>query len=775
MICQSTADKFKILRDKILEKQYKHLNKEQREAVLSTNSSLLILAGAGSGKTTVLTNRIAHLIRYGEVYKSDYVPQDLVEEDVKLMEQYLAGEKEILPPRLASILGRKGIYPNNILAITFTNKAAREMKERLELLLGLNVDSLWVSTFHSACVRILRKEIGLLGYNSNFVIYDDADQKTLLKMILKDLNLDDKKYTPGSLKNRISAYKNELKSPSDAERLAENYYDEIVVQVYKEYQKRLQANNATDFDDLILLVVRLFQQNPAVLEKYQQKFKYVLVDEYQDTNTCQYMFINLLAKKHQNICVVGDDDQSIYGWRGADISNILNFEKDYEQTTVIKLEQNYRSTQIILDAANEVISNNTERKEKNLWTEKEGGDKVVLYTAHDEIAESNYICRQVKTLIADHNKKYKDFAVLCRTTGQFRVIEEGLMRNNIPYRIFGGTKFYDRKEIKDILAYLRVIVNSSDTISLRRVINTPKRGIGVTTWEKLINYAQKESKSLYDALDNPEQAGLGTRAINAVKGFRQMMEDFKELSQKKTVTQLTEYILEESGYVQELQADQTVEGATRLENLQEFMSGTLDYDNRNPGGDLATYLAEISLVTDIDNYQETDDALVVMTMHGAKGLEFPVVFISGMEEGIFPHIRSINSGKKEELEEERRLCYVAITRAKEKLFLTNAFHRTLYGRQSVNQPSRFIEEIPDEYIDNTQRKNRKKAFNILKQKPELDTTFVVGDKVEHKKWGTGVIVSVSGSGEDVEVSVAFPDLGIKNLITKYAPIVKITS
>ncbi|MFZ5944333.1 MAG: DNA helicase PcrA [Bacillota bacterium] len=716
------------------------MNPQQQEAIQCTEGPLLIIAGAGSGKTRVLTHRIAYLIF------------------------------------------EKKVYPGNILAITFTNKAAQEMKERLEKLVGLAVDQLWVSTFHSTCLKILRREIKALDYSSAFVIYDDADQQTLLKSILKDKNLDEKKFTPRSISNRISGYKNELITPQQAARNPENdYYDDQIINIYQEYQKRLKNNNALDFDDLIMLTVDLFKENPDILTKYQERFKYILVDEYQDTNTAQYMLVKMLAARHKNLCVVGDEDQSIYQWRGADIRNILSFEEDYKETTVIKLEQNYRSTQNILEAANEVVKRNFQRKPKRLWTDKEGGDKIFYYTAQDEVEEAFFITRKVKELIDKEGLEYKDFAVLCRTTGQFRAIEEGLIRSNVPYRVFGGTKFYDRKEIKDILAYLRVILNPADEVSLRRIINTPKRGIGDASWDRLVNYTYISGKTIYEAMDEPEKAGISLRSANPIRGFKKLMDGFRELSGNSDITYLTNKILEDIGYYEELQLEKTVEAETRLENLKEFLSVTKKYDTDSQGSSLADFLSELSLVTDIDNYNETEDALVVMTMHGAKGLEFPVVFITGMEEGIFPHNRSINSDNPTELEEERRLCYVALTRAMEKVFLTRAWKRTIYGRDAFNAPSRFIEEIPQEYLESSQNRRKEQTGfgrqfnNVIPFVPRKAATgnFHIGDKVEHSKWGQGIVVAVKGEGDDAEVSVAFPDQGIKKLIAKYAPIIKV--
>jgi len=1146
MIDEKIKQEFFSLRDRILEEEYCHLNKEQKEAVFCTEGPLLILAGAGSGKTTVLTNRIAHLIRFGHSFNSDYVPQDLTEADLELMREYLSidksGKTMEIRHQITNLIYENKVYPGNILAITFTNKAAQEMRERLEKLVGIASQQLCVATFHSTCLRILRSEIKELGYTSNFVIYDDSDQQTLIKMILKERNIDDKKYTPRAISNKISSYKNELHTPDAARREPDNtYYDEQIINIYDEYQKRLKTNNALDFDDLIMLAVRLFKEKPDILKKYQERFKYILVDEYQDTNTAQYLLIKLLAQKHKNLCVVGDDDQcllegskintpegnlpietlmetqkvicpsgrgqimegtiekiikkeykgtvvkvktkkgneikatpnhiifgrinplqsifyvylmykkavgyrigytqgvrcgnkgeianglkirlnqehgdkmwilkvcsskdetvyyeqlyafkygipttvfhdksrnlsltqknidkifqeidtnelvaklmndllifpeyphhmaqavirggtarriinisffggrktgadsgwhshriclntsgnelrkqaiergfstrsgnrntwrieterieydeaykyvekisalddnleivkyvrlareksfsympiahlkptmsiaiineneiiediveevtfeeydgyiydlsvphfrqyicegivvhnSIYQWRGADIKNILSFEEDYEETQLIKLEQNYRSTQNILSAANEVVKNNSRRKTKSLWTEKEGGDKIFYYTAQDEVDEAFFIVRTIRQILDREHKQYKDFAVLCRTTGQFRAIEESLIRGNIPYRVFGGTKFYDRKEIKDILAYFKIIANPLDEVSLKRVINTPKRGIGDTSWDKLVNYGALNGKTIYDVMAEPEKAGIATKTANSIKGFKKLIDTFREFS-NSDITFLTNKILEDTGYLRELQIEKTVEAETRVENLQEFLTVTKKYDTESQGGDLSTFLAEISLVTDIDNYDADEDAMAIMTMHGAKGLEFPVVFVTGVEENLFPHSRSINSTDPEEIEEERRLCYVALTRAKEKVFLTRAWKRTIYGRDAYNSPSRFITEIPERYLESSQARKReeKSSFgrpmnNSTNSIKPSGGTFNVGDKVEHSKWGEGLVVSVKGSGDDAEVSVAFPDQGIKKLIAKYAPIRKV--
>lgn len=722
------------------------LNPQQQEAVMTTEGPLLILAGAGSGKTKVLTNRVAYLIY------------------------------------------EKGVSPFQILAITFTNKAAGEMRERITDLVGVKGERVWASTFHSTCVRILREEIGYLGYDSNFVIYDDADQQTLIKMILKEMNLDEKKYHPRTVGAKISDYKNELKTPRDILKAAfGDPLEERFAEIYRVYQERLLKNNAVDFDDLIMLTVQLFLEEPQILDKYQERFRYIMVDEYQDTNTSQYVLVKLLAQKYRNLCVVGDDDQSIYQWRGADIRNILSFEEDYPEAKVVKLEENYRSTQLILDAAHNVVKNNTGRKDKKLWTEKKGGEKIYYYTALDENDEAFFITRQIRQLKDKEKRTNKDFAILCRASAQFRVLEESMIKQNIPYRVVGGTKFYGRKEIKDILAYLKAIVNPSDEVSTARSLNVPKRGVGEKSWNNLVQFAAKRQLPVADALLLAEEAGVGKRFALAMVQFGRQLAEFRALSSEVDITTLCKTILEESGYQQELETEDTVEAASRLENLQEFLSITAAYDLRSEIGEdnLALFLSEVALFSDLDDYVDSDDQVVIMTMHGAKGLEFPVVFLVGMEEGVFPHARSINALEPEEMEEERRLCYVAITRAKERLFLTRADMRLLYGRTNHNAPSRFINEIPLEIVENlnvrVQHKPSANAFTLgaapassKENIAQSEINYILGERILHKKWGEGVIISISGTGADMEMKVAFPEQGIKNLIVKYAPITKLS-
>lgn len=707
------------------------LNPRQREAVLTTEGPVLVLAGAGSGKTRVLTHRIAYL------------------------------------------LAEKGVDPSRILAITFTNKAAQEMKERLSRLVGADLRYLWVSTFHAACVRILRRDIALLGYQPNFVIYDTDDQLTLVKRCLAELNLDDKKFPPRSILNVISNAKNMLWDPDRFYDMAGNYFEAKGAEVYRLYQKRLKELNALDFDDLLMVTVQLFRQHPPVLRHYQHQFQYILVDEYQDTNHAQYILVKLLAAEHRNICVVGDPDQSIYGWRGANMQNILDFEEDYPDARVVKLEQNYRSTQVILDAANAVIANNTSRKPKNLWTDKEGGALITCFQGEDEHHEAHFIAGEIYRQHLEKGRAYRDFAVLYRTNAQSRVLEETFIKNGIPYEIFGGIKFYERKEIKDILAYLRVLANPADALSLSRIINVPKRGIGQSTWLKLEEYARQHGLTVFDAVVRAgEIPDLAKRTATVVEKFGALMLEFKEKVDRIPVTDLTELILKETGYLEELKRENTEEARNRLENLQEFLSVTHDYDKYSEEKTLAGFLAQISLVTDLDNWSEEKDRVALMTLHTAKGLEFPVVFITGMEEGVFPHSRSLL--EEQELEEERRLCYVGMTRAKEELYLTRAWQRTLYGNTVYNPPSRFLSEIPQHLIKEVEGDSLPGQTTFrspVKMKPAAPKSgFQLGDKVNHPKWGVGVVVKVEGEGEDQQLTVAFPDQGLKILLAKYAPL-----
>ncbi|MCC3358831.1 DNA helicase PcrA [Bacillus sp. REN16] len=730
------------------------LNEQQQEAVKATDGPLLIMAGAGSGKTRVLTHRIA----------------------------YLMVEKQIAPW--------------NILAITFTNKAAREMKERVQGILGGAAEDIWISTFHSMCVRILRRDIDRMGFSRNFSILDTTDQLSVIKNILKEKNIDPKKFDPRSILGTISSAKNELQTPEEYEKTAGGMYEQIVSDVYKLYQKRLRKNQALDFDDLIMTTIQLFRRVPEVLEFYQRKFQYIHVDEYQDTNRAQYILVQLLASRFKNICVVGDSDQSIYRWRGADIANILSFEKDYKNAKVILLEQNYRSTQRILNAANRVIQNNSNRKAKNLWTENDEGNKLFYYRADSESGEAQFVAGKIRELVDGGKRSYKDIAILYRTNAQSRVMEEVLLKSNINYQIVGGIKFYDRKEIKDILAYLRVIANPDDDISLTRIINVPKRGIGATSIDKIANYAIAQDLSVFQALQEVEQIGLSAKITNSLREFRDLITNWDKMQDYLSVTELVENVLEKTGYLEVLKTEKTLESQSRIENIEEFLSVTQNFEKANDDKSLVAFLTDLALVADIDKLDEDENdknnAVVLMTLHSAKGLEFPVVFLMGMEEGVFPHSRSLM--EEAEMEEERRLAYVGITRAEEELYLSNAQMRTLYGRTSMNPVSRFIAEIPDDLLEDLGEQRRQQmrtpfssSSSPSRQQPERrvfskpitqstggdEIGWKVGDKAEHKKWGIGTVVSVKGEGESKELDIAFPSpTGIKRLLAKFAPITK---
>ena len=738
----------------LAEKLVKGLNEQQQKAVKATDGPLLIMAGAGSGKTRVLTHRIA----------------------------YLMVEKEVAPW--------------NILAITFTNKAAREMKERIRGILGGASDEIWISTFHSMCVRILRRDIDRIGYNRNFSILDTTDQQSVIKQILKDKNLDPKKYDYRALLGTISSAKNELVTPEEYQKTAGDFYSNVAADVYTEYQKRLRKNQACDFDDLIMLTITLFQRVPEVLEYYQRKFQYIHVDEYQDTNRAQYMLVKLLASRFRNLCVVGDSDQSIYRWRGADIANILSFEKDYPNATMIFLEQNYRSTKKILEAANKVIDNNRNRKPKNLWTENMDGNKIRYFRADSEQGEAQFVAGKINEMIRDSSRKLSDIAILYRTNAQSRVMEEVLLKSNLQYTIVGGIKFYDRKEIKDILAYLRLIANPDDDISLRRVINVPKRGIGATSLDKVADYAAMTDGSMYQALQDIDMIGLSPKITKAAREFRDLIHAYTNQQEYLSVTELVEEVIEKTGYREMLQAEKSIESQSRLENIDEFLSVTKSFEQSNDDKSLVGFLTDLALVADIDQLDDTEEAqesVTLMTLHSAKGLEFPVVFLLGLEEGVFPHSRSLMD--EEEMEEERRLAYVGITRAESELYLTNAQMRTLFGRTNMNPVSRFIAEIPEELLEDMKPKPKKSSLHSSKpiqsggsrRTPSFgkvvtqpnatggdEIGWQVGDKAAHKKWGTGTVVSVKGEGEGKELDIAFPSpTGIKRLLAKFAPIEKV--
>lgn len=722
----------------------KNMNTEQSEAVRTTEGPLLIMAGAGSGKTRVLTHRIAYL------------------------------------------LDEKDVSPYNILAITFTNKAAKEMKARVEQLVGEEAQVIWMSTFHSMCVRILRRDADRIGIERNFTIIDPTDQKSVIKDVLKNENIDSKRFEPRMFIGAISNLKNELKTPEDAQNEANDYHSQMVATVYKGYQRQLSRNEALDFDDLIMTTINLFERVPEALEYYQNKFQYIHVDEYQDTNKAQYTLIKLLANKFKNLCVVGDSDQSIYGWRGADIQNILSFEEDYPNAKTIFLEQNYRSTKTILNAANEVIKNNTERKPKGLWTANTGGDKINYYEATTERDEAEYVVKEIMKH-QRNGKKYSDMAILYRTNAQSRVLEETFMKSNIPYTMVGGQKFYDRKEIKDLLSYLRVIANSNDDISLQRIINVPKRGVGPSSVEKIQTYAVQNNISMFDALGEVDFIGLSKKVTQECISFYEMIQNLIKEQEFLEISEIVEEVLVKSGYRDMLDREQTLESRSRLENLDEFMSVPKDYEENTPLEEqsLINFLTDLSLVADIDE-ADTESGVTLMTMHSAKGLEFPIVFIMGMEESLFPHIRAIKSDDDHEMEEERRICYVAITRAEETLYITNATTRMLFGRSQSNMPSRFLKEIPEDLMEShsgskrqtiqpkakpTQKRGfSKKTTSSKKQVTSSD--WKVGDKVTHKAWGEGMVSNVNEKNGSVELDIIFKSEGPKRLLAQFAPIEK---
>lgn len=726
------------------------LNDKQREAVEFGDGPLLILAGAGSGKTRVLTHRIAYLIE------------------------------------------KRGIFPGNILAITFTNKAADEMKERVSNLLENNVDDIWMGTFHSVCVRILRRDIDKIGYDRSFSIYDRDDQVTLMKECIKELNVNKDIYKERAVLAKISDLKDKMIDPDTY--INQNYsefYARNVGELYALYEKKLRAYNALDFDDLILKTIELFRKEEEVLDYYQRKFKYVFVDEYQDTNKSQYELIRLISGRYKNICVVGDPDQSIYKFRGADISNILNFEKDFENATTILLEQNYRSTKNILGVANHVIKNNFERKDKNLWTANEEGQKVVVESLLDEKEEASFVASKIMELLGE-GYSLNDMAILYRTNAQSRSFEEAFMRDSIPYKIVGGLRFYDRKEIKDIMAYLKVIQNPADNVSLKRIINVPKRGIGPATINKIEEYASQNDESMYSVMmDTDKVDTLSAGPKKKIKDFVNMMNEFAAMSKVLSVDEFIEKLVYGVGYIDELEKEGGIEAETRLQNIKEFISVALDYEVKNPNGSLEDFLSTISLLSDVDKTEDRENSVTLLTVHSAKGLEFPVVFLVGMEEGLFPISRALDS--ESELEEERRLCYVAITRAEKLLFVTYAKIRTIYGRTSYTLPSRFLDEMPEDLIESSTGKGKSISidagtFNSSREvfiqvkdytgkaKERIVSSRIneedisTGRKVRHNKWGIGTIVQIKDSKDDKELVVAFDGVGLKRLLLSIAPI-----
>lgn len=721
------------------------LNREQQQAVQHTEGPLLILAGAGSGKTKVLTVRIAYLLA-------------------------------------------QGVNPYEILAITFTNKAAKEMKSRVEGLVSDVANRIWLSTFHSFCAKFLRFELdNFLGYNSNFTIYDTSDSQVVIKAGLKALNLDDKYYPVGAMISAISDAKNKLMFASDYRKQARDFYQQKVADVYEYYERELRKNNALDFDDLLLVAVKLLQSNAAVLDKYSKRFKYVMIDEYQDTNHAQYLLAYLLSSHWKNIAVVGDADQSIYAWRGADIQNILDFEKDYPNCTSIKLEQNYRSTKIILDAANAVIDNNEGRPEKNLWTDKVEGAKIQHFTAQSEHEEAAFIGDTIVKKHDIHGVPYGDMAILYRTNAQSRVLEEALIKRALPYTMVGGTKFYDRKEIKDVLAYLRVLYNPFDDLSLLRIINVPKRSIGATTVSKLQDYARENGTSLFMTLTQ-------LHLVDTIKGkTKEKLEEFGILiftlvaeMDDKSVLDILEAILDRTGYLAQLEESTDPQDQARAENIGELLSVAKDFQDTNPTGTVEDFLEQVALVNDVDSFEQEESKVTLMTLHAAKGLEFPIVFLGGLEEGLFPHSRTLMN--PEEIEEERRLAYVGITRAEKELYISNATTRTVFGRTSSYLPSRFIDEIPAELVDGLRAKRRipddikptvPRHMSVASRpvtKPiirnEVIADWKVGDTAIHSKWGNGKVVNVSGEGAGMKLTIEFPTQGVRVVMAKFAPVKK---
>lgn len=772
----------------VLEKEFEHMNPEQRKAIFTVKGPLLILAGAGSGKTTVLVNRIAFLLKYGNAYYNTYVPESLTQQDLAFMDEIQKGTQQD-EERLYRLIAEFPPNPWNILAITFTNKAAGELKERLKAMLGDVADDINAGTFHSICVRILRRYIQRLGYTGSFTIYDTDDSLRVVKDSLSDLNLSDKMFPPKVILSEISHSKDKMISPEDYQNAAgDDYRASIIGKVYDRYQTRLQSANAVDFDDLICLTVQLLDEYPDVLEYYQNRFRYILVDEYQDTNQAQYQLVSKLAAKHQNLCVVGDDDQSIYRFRGATIENILSFENQFDHATVIRLEQNYRSTQNILDAANAVIANNFERKGKNLWTQNGRGEKVTVCRCADENSEAEFVASE----IVEHVKnggKYSDHAVLYRMNAQSNTMERYFIRNAVPYRIIGGKKFFERKEIKDMLAYLSVINNPHDSVRLKRIINEPKRGIGDATVGTAESMAMAQNISLFEVLRTADTYPALSKKSAVLHKFTEMINDLAYVAEQSDMQELLDQLLDKTGYLDYLKTQGT-EGAVRLENIDELKSTMLQYEEENgEDASLSGFLEEIALYTDLDSLNASDDCVVMMTLHSAKGLEFPYVFIVGMEEGIFPSRNIYNFPK--ELEEERRLAYVGITRAKQKLYLLNASSRMLFGSTSRNRPSRFIDEIPSDLLDYkdmtvsfsaspriTMESEKPKSFNLplagqQKKAEPAKIDYAVGDTVHHKVFGNGLVLRMTAMSNDTLVEVAFDKVGTKKIMANFAKLSKV--
>ena len=788
------------LRRAVLEKDFARMNDRQKQAVFTVNGPLLILAGAGSGKTTVLINRIANILRYGDAYNSTYLRDDLDENDIAACKAYIENGTP-LTTESQEHLSVSACAPWRIMAITFTNKAAGELKDRLCAMLGETANDIWASTFHSTCARILRRDGERIGYSSHFTVYDTDDQRRLMKSILKELDISEKNITPKSILNEISRAKDSLISPAEyALTVGDDFRLKIISRAYTTYQKRLEDADAMDFDDLINKVVELFKKCPDVLEYYQNRFRYLMVDEYQDTNHAQYTFVRMLAEKSGNLCVVGDDDQSIYKFRGATIENILSFENTFQNATVIRLEQNYRSTQNILDAANAVIEHNTERKGKTLWTQNGTGAMIHLHTAENETDEAERITKIILDGVAA-GRKFSDYAVLYRMNSQSLTFERNFAKSGVPHRIIGGTRFYERREIREMIAYLSVINNPSDEMRLRRIINTPKRSIGDRSVEVAAQIGQQTGETLFEVVSHAKDYPALSRAANKMTLFAAQMQGLIELSNDEEVTlgELYDELVERIDYLNFLKTDDPESAEDRAANVQELASNLRRFEEENPEGTLSDFLEEVSLITDIDNYDNNADSVVLMTVHSAKGLEFPVVFLPGMEENIFPGMASVYVPS--EVEEERRLAYVAITRAKEELYIFHAESRMIFGMTNRNRVSRFVEEIPETLVEHTRSRDYSarpvsmpsfggaKPFGETPKtksvaeaggftpkprvKPAPAGTYHVGDTVLHKAFGTGLIVSATPMANDTLLEVAFDKVGTKKLFANFARLTKV--
>ncbi len=771
---------YSALRKSVIKKYFSNMNERQFEAVTTIEGPLLVLAGAGSGKTTVLVNRILNLVKFGNAYRGEYIPH-FTNDELKAGEDYLNGFADDVPEGYFSL---NPVNPWQILAITFTNKAAGELKERIAAKLGEKALDIWAGTFHSVCGKILRRNADLLGYTSHFTIYDTDDQRRLMKQIMKSHSIDEKFVPPKSVLSAISSAKDKLISPQEyTANFGNDFRQKTIAELYSLYQKSLKEADAMDFDDMIVNTVKLLNENEEVLDYYTKKFRYCLVDEYQDTNYAQYVLVSLLASGKNNICVVGDDDQSIYRFRGATIENILNFEDDYKGAKTVRLEQNYRSTSNILNAANKVISNNIGRKGKSLWTDNGEGEKITLYTAPDEREEAYFVADSILENVKK-GAKFSDHAVLYRMNAQSNALENIFMRSGISYKIIGGLRFYDRKEIKDVLAYLQLVNNNNDNLRLRRIINEPKRGIGDTTMNRATEIAAQLGISIFEVLKDAEQYADLSRATQKIKSFCGMIEELTEASTELSLSELFEAVTEKTGYETALRLEGE-EGLERLENVKELASNIAQYELETENPSLSDFLEQIALISDIDSMDTEADKVVLLTVHSAKGLEFNNVYLVGMEEGIFPGNQSIYGGP-EELEEERRLAYVAITRAKKRLTVTNAFMRMLFGNTSRNLPSRFVKEIPEELCDikgikpkipqyneatYTKKPIGAAAFSSLaaeKPKSSLSSSYSVGQTVSHKTFGSGVILSVTAMGGDTLLEIAFDNVGTKKIMAGYA-------